>query len=442
MVNPNPTSLRSGTPTLSRRISASAVAKVGADQLKVWCLRALTVLSFGYIVASQGLAELPGWSRLGFLLAALLVSVLTIGRLTGTLRFRSVGLVWVSLLFVGFCVVRAVPETGGDWPLDALFKIASAFIGAIGIGLALQAGVPFKAVVWAQTITILANMGAGFFGVGSEAPNGTDLDRFSGLTGNANELALQLTLGACLIWLSPRKAGRLPCWLAVGAVVYAFLTTGSRKSLLSVPVFIFLVLLQLASVAKKRHVFMALVLIGPLLILAVVLGPMIFEHAKTVPTVQRALTYEGDSSYNKRLEMVHVGLRLWQSSPVLGRGTDAFTRLSGFDTYAHNNFMELLCDLGVLGALLFYGIHFFIILKCLRLPMPLKLYCVIFVLMLVGLDLGTVSYYRKQTIMIMMILASVAAAPEILLPPRRRKQQAPPIGSAYPQVPLQAHAGR
>lgn len=429
-------------PALRGRSSAALVAKVGADQLKVWCLRALTVFSIGYIVASQGLADLPGWSRLGFLLAALLLGILAIGRLAGTFQFRSVSSVWVSLLFVGYCVVRAVPEAGADWPLDALYRLASAFVGGIGIGLALQAGVPFKAVVWAQTITILANMGAGFFGVGSEAPNGADLDRFSGLTGNANELALQLTLGACLIWLSPRKAGRFPSWLAVGAVVYAFLTAGSRKSLLSVPVFIFLVFLQLASAAKKRHLFTALVLMGPLLILAVSLGPMIIEHAKNVPTVQRALTYENDSSYSTRVEMLHVGLRLWQSSPVLGRGTDAFTRLSGFDTYAHNNFMELLCDLGVLGALLFYGIHFFIILKCLRMPMPLKLYCVVFVLMLVGLDLGTVSYYRKQTIMIMMILASVAAAPEILVPARRRKQQAPPIGSAYPQVPLQAHAGR
>lgn len=430
MVNPNVTSLRRGMPGLPSRSSAPSVTRVGQDPLRVWCFRALTALSAGYVVASQGLADLPGWSRLAVVLAVLLLGVLAIGRLSGAFRFRSLGLVWVSLLFVGYCVVRAVPEAGANWPLDAIFKVTSAFLGAIVVALALQAGVPFKALAWAQIITILANMAVGLFGVGNEAPNGTDLDRFSGLTGNANELALQLTLGACLIWLSPRKAGRFLCWLAVGAVVYAFLTAGSRKSLLSVPVFIFLALLQLSSTAKKRNVLLALVLIGPLLILGVCLTPVILEHAKNVPTIERALTYQNDSSYTKRVEMAHEGIRLWESSPVFGRGTDAFTRLGGFDTYAHNNFTELLCDLGVVGALLFYGIHFYVILKCLRLPKPLNIYCVVFVLLMVGLDLGTVSYYRKQTLMIMMILPSVAAAPEILIPRRRRQRQAQPIPRA------------
>lgn len=435
MANSHSTSLRSrmqSPPWASPTVSA---ARAGAGLLSVWFLRTLTVASIGYIVSSQGMMNLAGYSLLGIVFAVLLLALVIVGRLVGTFRFKSLGWVWVSAVFVGFCLVRALPETGGDWPMDALFHLASAFVGGIGVGLALQAGVPFKAIVWALTITNLANIGAGFFGIGTQAP---DPDRFAGLTGNANELALQLTLGACLIWISPRKAGALAGCLAVGAVGYAFINTGSRKLLLMAPVFLFLVLFQLAYGVKKRNGRLAVVLIGLVLLLCVGLAPMILERSKNVATVQRALTYENNHSYNIRVDMVHQAIRFWQASPVLGMGTDAFRRISGYGMYAHNNYAELLCDLGVLGTLLFYGIHFYILFKCLRLAMPLKLYCMVFVVMLLVLDMGAVSYYRKQTVMILMILASVAVHPASLIRERLNPRKGQRTHPTEPYAPVAA----
>jgi hypothetical protein len=41
------------------------------------------------------------------------------------------------------------------------------------------------------------------------------------LTGNANELGLQLTLGACMIWLFPKRAGAIGCSFAFVVAAYA-----------------------------------------------------------------------------------------------------------------------------------------------------------------------------------------------------------------------------
>lgn len=426
MANINPATLRNRL-TSDPRLGSDSAAILAADPLRVWCSRALTGASVGYIVASQGLMDLPGWSTLGFAFAFLLLVVLAFGRLTGIFQFKSLGWIWISGVFIGFSVIRAWPDQGSDWPLTTVFQVSSAFAGGIGVGLALQAGVPFKAIAWAQTITIIANMAAGSFGIGTGAPAEVDEGRYAGLTGNANELALQLILGACLIWLSPRKAGRLASLLAVGAVGYAFVAAGSRKSLFMLPVFSVLACLQLTPIIKRRP-RTTIMILATVLLVAVGLAPMILKEGKGMVVIQRALTYQTDSSFQKRLEMTQEGIKLWRSAPILGRGTDAFRRLSFYGMYAHNNYAELLCDVGLVGTLLFYALHGYILFKCLRLPPVLKASCALFVLMLLVIDIGAVSYYRKQSIMILMVLATVANNPRILTGSSKRSDHPSPLG--------------
>lgn len=392
-------------------VASSAVA---GEQLRVWWFRAVSFCCIGYIIASQGLVYYSGWSRFGFVLAALLMMLLIAGKCLKTFSLKSVGWVGIALVFVAFCGLRSLPEPGQGWPLDTLFKLSSVFLGGIGVGLALQAGVPFKGVVWAQTIIFLGNVVASLCGIGLEPPAEVEAGRQAGLTGNANELAMQLTLGACLVWLSPKKSGALVSLLGIAAVGYAFLTTGSRKSVVVLVFFMMIVLIHLVATFKAYRSRVALILGGSFLVLGVIVGPTMLERTKDVPTVRRTLDYR-DSSFDKRLEMTQQAIRLWKAAPLAGWGTDAFARVSGFGMYAHNNLAELLCDLGLVGIFLFYSLYGYILLKAKRLPAPLNICLVVFVVLLLVVDTGLVTYIRKQSVMIVMILASIAATPEILL---------------------------
>ncbi len=391
---------------LSRRTPGAAARRV--EPQSRWWLRAASVLVMGYVVASQSLMEVEQWSRAGFAIAVLLAVLLGFGRIYGIYRFGAGRWLWFPGMFVCYCVLRGLAGSEYSNPVDVLSTLASAYLGGIGVAAALQAGVPFRALVYAQVLSILCQMAAVRFGMGTDpGPDETEL-RYAGLTGNANEFGLQFTLGACLIWLLPKQSGFWACLFSFGAVAYGLVTSGSRQALLAVPFFAVLVLVNLFyTIRKGRRLIVAGVIVVLLCGIGAFFAPLLLERGREITAIRRALEYDSDSSYQKRLGMVQQGLSLWQEAPLFGHGVDAFGGLSGLGMYAHNDYVELLCDLGLVGAFLFYAVHANIAIGAAGLPRSLRLGCWILVLLLLCLDTGSVGYKRKQTVMILMVLGSI-----------------------------------
>lgn len=72
------------------------------------------------------------------------------------------------------------------------------------------------------------------------------------------------------------------------------------------------------------------------------------------------LTGDGVTLGDKvRQEMVRIGLERWIWSPIWGYGLDTFKhyneQITGHFYYAHNNYVELLYDLGIIGMVLYYS---------------------------------------------------------------------------------------
>jgi len=379
---------------------------------RAWWLRGATALVAAYVVASQALLDVRGWSVLGFAFAAVLAGVLTFGSLK---RVWTPGLgrwVWVPVAFLGYCLLRSFSGIKDTHPFDVLISVASAFLGGIAVAVALRAGVRFRWLVYAQVASNLLQIIIVCFGLGPEPALGEaeDAFRYSGMVGNANVLALQLTFGACMIWLLPKKAGWFPCLVAVGSVAFAVAVTGSRKAVLVAFLFLVLVCLQAVHFLPqgRRRLWMSLAIAVPCL-LGLFLAPSLYQYGQEVLAVRRSLEYQ-DSSYQTRAEMVEQGLGLWEQAPLFGNGLDSFRALSGQGTYSHNNYIELLCCLGMAGTLLFYAVHAGVLLRAARAPRLLKYYCWIFVLTLLLADIGYVSYKNKQTIMILMLLTALTTS--------------------------------
>ncbi len=62
-----------------------------------------------------------------------------------------------------------------------------------------------------------------------------------------------------------------------------------------------------------------------------------------------------DISTADRSGMILTGISLWSQRPVLGWGGGTFASISGFGMYAHNNYIEMLSNFGVLGLGIFYS---------------------------------------------------------------------------------------
>ena len=386
-----------------------------------WYLRGAIFLVVAYVLCSQALADLPGWSFLGAATAALLAGLLAFGQLARAWRLRLGRWVWLPVAFIAYCLLRSFSGIKDTDPFGVLISVASAFLGGIAVALAIRTGVRFRWLVYAQVASNLLQILIVCFGLGSEPTPGEDSFRYAGMTGNANALAMQLTLGACLIWLLPKKAGVLPCVFAFGSVIFALAVTGSRKAVLVAGFFLVLVAIQSFSFLPRKRIrrrrWLILACAVPCL-LGLILVPIVYYYGQDLLAIRRVMDYD-DSSYETRAQMIQQGIDLWLKSPIFGNGLDSFRSLSGQDTYSHNNYVELLCGLGLVGTLLFYAIYVNVVIRAARARPVLKYYSWVFILMLLLADIGYVSYKSKQSIMILMVLTALATSRYALKQHRR-----------------------
>jgi O-antigen ligase len=60
-------------------------------------------------------------------------------------------------------------------------------------------------------------------------------------------------------------------------------------------------------------------------------------------------------STDERLLMIRTALKAFIESPFLGKGWYFFSSYSGFGTYSHNNYTEILVSYGILGFSIYYS---------------------------------------------------------------------------------------
>lgn len=70
-----------------------------------------------------------------------------------------------------------------------------------------------------------------------------------------------------------------------------------------------------------------------------------------------------DGSTSIRFEMIAYGWNMFLQKPLFGWGLGAFTDVAGFGFYSHNNYIEILVSLGLVGFLWYYALPLGILIK-------------------------------------------------------------------------------
>ncbi len=116
-----------------------------------------------------------------------------------------------------------------------------------------------------------------------------------------------------------------------------------------------------------------------------------------------------DTSLFLRQYFISVGKKLFVSSPLVGRGFGNFSHLLGENpsseylnfggTYAHNNYWQILSELGLVGFIIYYSMYALIIFKLAKRVFVerdrLSYLFLVFIVVLMIFESGIVSLYSK-----------------------------------------------
>lgn len=188
--------------------------------------------------------------------------------------------------------------------------------------------------------------------------------------------------------------------------------SGSRKAFLMLPLAVVLYMLTQKSLNKKLQYLL-------ILFVAFVLFFTIFAQSAYLQEYfgERLLAVFDDSIADKSIEgrnyLKLVAISLFQKHPIIGMGCDnvrSYLRSIGYpnQVYAHNNYLELLADYGVVGIILFYNFHLRVLYQAVKdkwSNMYSKL-CFIFILAIMFMDYGQVSYQKHMYIYMLVIVCS------------------------------------
>lgn len=385
----------------STRSTTASAPRSGTD---VATDRFLSGVVAAFVLASFLVAAIPGLSRIPHALIGLMFVGLIVRSTRTQLVLRWDPVAPLSIVFFAYAFASVLWSTNQSAAFVTAVGLAVDLVGALLIWAALHNGVKVAVIAYA------AGVGAGaqaIVALSQFLSSGTT--RVEGLTGNANSLAIQLSLTAFLLLLVfPRD--RWVKVLAFALIVIATVTTGTRKLVFVWFSYVVLLLREVSPLFRRPSVGSALILLlSPIAVWAsITFGPTLLSPFEDVTLVRRLEgTLEGRET-QKRSDLMEDALVVWREEPVFGHGIDQYRYSGAFTAYSHNNYTEILANFGVVGFGLFYVIYAVLIARSLvgifRGSEAAWVIMAIIVSVLL-MDLARVSYTSRTTWLFIVIMA-------------------------------------
>lgn len=326
--------------------------------------------------------------------------------------------IWYGIFFI-LCYLSAFLFKQSDpsilYPMMVSLVIPFCFIQTIDTTAKLEACLNvyiISALIMAFLLWQTGQLDYLYIDAHSEARLGTEV------TGNANIFtALLMYAEVFAAWFMTYKQGRfsrLIYFLAFVILLFFMVVSGGRKTIIAVigALSVFLILKENSYRKIVKNIIIAILLISGIFI-AILKIPLLYELIGERFEGLFAFFTGKESSVNSdstRGQMLRLALKGWFERPILGYGIDSFKFLNqaatGHFYYAHNNFAELLYDVGIIGFAIFYYMFFYIYRNLRKVEAHNHKYKVLGLGLLVELllfDIGGVSYYLVGNIIILSI---------------------------------------
>lgn len=210
-----------------------------------------------------------------------------------------------------------------------------------------------------------------------------------------------------------------PIRLIVIPEIVMIAVTGSRKALVGTVLGVALIYLyRLLRERNVRSFLKSIVFLGVVVIILRILADknvfalVLYRMESILNEMFGIGSGYVDNSTLARESMKTLGVSIFKSNPVVGIGMgNAYIYNSsqlGMEAYLHDNYVELLASGGIVGFLIYYGFYAYVAIEFLKnrfIRHPDMTLIMIFLLIMLIMDYGAVSYYSKTTYMFRMLMA-------------------------------------
>lgn len=241
--------------------------------------------------------------------------------------------------------------------------------------------------------------------------------RFLGSVGNPNKLSrvMILNLFVSLFFLRTSKSTLIKLLLVANIFLTFYVTflTVSRKGIILIPLVVLLSVNYTRVKGKNLIIYPLLIVITLYVLVKVVPAEITNEfYERNIYRLEGLVSGmsnhgDGDASTNERVALAKGGAQLFSEYPILGVGLNNFRVF--FGKYAHNNFIEVAVNTGIIGFFLFYAIYFHLLKNVFQVRDKIlrRLLISAIIIILIN-DFSTVSYYDKLVIMFLLYIYSVS----------------------------------
>jgi len=241
---------------------------------------------------------------------------------------------------------------------------------------------------------------------------------------NSNDLAMKLAFSclACYYFFMKNKNRSINICLFFIFLVTMILT-GSRKSVIFIGFCILLInflYIKSNDIIKSVFKFLGLSFIVYLLYRAIFFFPILNNLLGTRLTNLIAIfknpTY-ADNSTITRFFMIEKGFELFRIKPITGYGIANYGIIVN-TSYSHNNYIELLVGVGIIGFLIYYSIYIVIIVSLFKKILSCKriefVFCFALIVGILIIEIGQVTYYTEIFLILLGTIYSISSSPGVV----------------------------
>lgn len=363
-----------------------------------------------FLFASFLLFETYSWGRYAFLIASAAIFFLGYFERNGKMFFRFDAYTFLYMIFIAYVLLTGLWAKSPSSTITSARTLFRTFICAYLVYLYFvnenDISRLLRILMWTGYVVAIYSLI--FYGVDELLKAGLDSSlRVDNEFSNVNSIGMCCAF-SCMVQANEffEKRNRWTCLFLI-PVIIVIAATQSRKALVFMIIGIFspFIIKNQNESSSKKVLKILFGCVATFLIVYALFQLEVFSGIKErMDGLINSFTGDGkvDSSALTREKMIEIGWNTFLEHPIGGIGMSNSYFITqeylGWQTYLHNNFVELLSCGGIFAFIFYYAIYaylFYNLWKYRKADKKQAMFFAIWLLIMLVLDYGNVSYYSK-----------------------------------------------